>query len=213
MSKERIGLGVLGLGCVVLFGYSMQLRAQIADLQQAVQDADPVRVAAAADEAHSAGAMEARGPRTGPSAIQRAPEHPSDESRDGQANAPVEVYERGRPQRHERRQTDWAAMRSEMETQTIDTVEAFATQAAWSPEVTDEVLDLLLSGGDEIAAVWSGMHEGDTTHYRAGKETHAIRAAIGEEITALVGEEEYEALDEQLWESRREAWRRAHRAE
>ena len=41
MSKERIGLGVLGLGCVVLFGYSMQLRAQIAGVAFAEPAAAP----------------------------------------------------------------------------------------------------------------------------------------------------------------------------
>ena len=208
MTAERIALGVSLLACVALVGWNVRLQSQLADLSvQVAQESDaPVRTASTeADRdvrvARSEGTARDGGPPHRPRGAghQQWVETGADDRKPGEREKDHQPVER-----------DWDAIRAEMETITIDTIEAYATQNSWDAPLTEEILAIYLDSGEAVGEIWAQMHDGETTHYRARKEMHEIRAASGEELIELIGEESHEAMEEHLWEARRDIWRRAH---
>lgn len=208
MNAERIGLVVLGLACVGLIGWNMSLSGQLAELE--IQKTQAV---AAAGQA-GAGAVAAGAPDRGMKARSSGggwnrggpPGGPRGMEMDGAATAEAKP-DATRGERRERRERDWAAMRADMETRTIDTVEAYGATHGWEETTTDDVLNILLDTSDAIGEVWGQVGQGDLAHYQARKEMMVLRQESSDDIIALIGEPAYEALDEHLWEARSEAWR------
>lgn len=208
MNLERVGLGVAVLLCLGLAGWNVQLRRELDTLRARGPEvsAEPARPSEGRAETPRARTRQQLGSTPD---RQGAPEDTPD-----RPNAPVEVgASGGNAGRGEPTQQDWEAMRAQMETSTVDVVEAMAEQRGWTAETTEEVLGILLESGDAIGALWGQVHEGELTHYQARKQMGALRDAAGEEVVALIGEAAHEELEEHLWEARREMWQRGHQGE
>ncbi|MCO4747360.1 MAG: hypothetical protein KC912_21350 [Proteobacteria bacterium] len=211
MNIERVGLGLSGVLVVGLVAWNIQLNGQIAELQAATPQADGVELAAERSSEpmqHRKATRMRRHQDGGPPLMGK-------HGGDGADTLVVEGSDPSQPGHRagrERRRPDFAAMRTEMESQTIEMVEAFGTQSEWEPETTEQVLGILLETGEAVGQLWSEQHsEGsETTHYQARKEMHAIRADADAEIEALIGSEAADELGEQLFTARRETMRRMH---
>ena len=211
MNPERIGLVVLGVACVGLIGWNVTLSTELAQLRVAQTQAS----ASAEIERSMSVASDEPGPRFERMRERRgggwsqggawgAAEANAEDGEDAAAEG-TEGEPRG--ERRERRQRDWAAMRADMETRTIDTVEAYGATHGWESQTTEDVLTILLDTSDAIAEVWGQVGTGDLTQYQARKEMMNLRQGSSDDIIGIVGEPAYEALDEHLWEARHEAWR------
>lgn len=208
MNPERIALAISAVAILALGGWNLQLNGQIAELQQA---AAPVEVEVEATALTENRPVVTKGPHARHKAREGRREDMGTAHHGGEAE--TLVVEKAETERsHERRRPDFAAMRTEMETQTIEMVEAFGTQSDWEPEVTENVLGILLETGEAVGQIWSEQHseESETSHYQARKETHALRAEADEEIATLIGQEAADELGEQLFTARRESMRRNH---
>lgn len=206
MKPERIALGLSLAACLALVAWNVRLQMQIADLQTD----QPVVTEEVAQNTANTDVPQQMQQRRGPEGMQAG----GGWSRGGSAGR-GEVVEVGsnseaksETQQEPRRERDWEAFRVDMETATIDTVEAFGQQNQWSAELTEEVLALYLDSGERIGAIWSEMGDGESTHYQARKRMREVQDDVSELMDELVGTETHEELEEHLFESRRDVWRR-----
>lgn len=203
MTAERASLGIAIAACLVLLGWNVRLQSQLSDARDALAEKTdaPVNQEVASD---------GQAART-PGAARAQWREPAAGDRPAQSQAIVEEVAREPSEEEgatEPPEPDWDAVRSEMETATVDVIEAFGTQNGWDRALTDEVLAIYLDTGEAIGDVWTRMHEGETTHYQARKEMREIRDGTTDDLIALIGESAHEAVEEHLWEARREVWQR-----
>lgn len=209
ITLERAALGSITVLCVGLGFWNVSLQSQLAELRAtnaAAADLPPATAALDADPRRDRRADTPRRARRSGSEGARDWRPSSQRDGDGEAQAEGERPERG--DRPERTEAEWAEMRAQMETATIDVIEAYAQQHAWEADTSEEVLALFLDGSEAIGEVWGRMHAGETSHFQARREMNELRDATGRDVAALVGEPAYEELEEHLWEARRELWRR-----
>lgn len=214
MNPERMIIAAGAVAIVALAGWNVQLNGQIAELQAAAQ----VEPLASAAGAHGDDPTQMRHRRGRDRADRADREHTSERShtpRPGGSAENVVVEGHGSEEGdkpRERRRPDFGAMRAEMESQTVEIVEAFASQSSWEPGTTDQVVDILLQSGESVGEIWREAHQEDAgiSPYQARKETHAIRMEADDEIVALVGQDQADELGEQLWMARRDSFRRSH---
>ncbi len=202
MNVERGALGVLTIACLGLGFWNFQLHQQLSETQ-----------ASAAAQAEHLQATAAHGSNDHGEALHGHPA-PGDAAsasgrhRGGQGEAIIvgEAPANGTQKAEERPERDWAAMRADIESRTVETVETIAQSRNWDAQTTDEVLNILLESGDAMGAIWTEVHNDELSHYEARKEMHNMRNETEEVLVELIGEESYEELDEQLFENRRAAF-------
>ncbi|NCG20926.1 MAG: hypothetical protein GWP91_18105 [Rhodobacterales bacterium] len=202
MNIERVALGVLTLACLGLGFWNTQLHRELSEAHVVIEASDS-RVAAVTANGDS---TQDKRHRNSASPSEEA--YTSDGKQRGPREATVigEASANGQPKQEERPERDWAAIRSEMESKTVENVDSLSQKRGWDGETADEVLTILLESGDAMSAIWTDMHNEEITHYEARKEMHSMRNDMEEELVGLIGEEDYELLDEQLFESRRATW-------
>ncbi len=219
MTKERIGLGLCAVLAAGLLAWNLKLQADIRGLQ--VESTAPVVASTAAAHAgHDAPEAE-RSPENRRRPARRSERsEPTRDDAERSGNEVVVVGEdegegrEGRGERRRRGRMDWDQVRSEMETNTVDIVESFAATNEWEPKVTDDIITILLDSGDEVGQLWAAAHEEEgeeeRSRYQIHQEMEEIRDGAAEKITDLVGSDAYDAIAEELYEARRETFRRTH---
>ena len=211
MNLERVGVGLLAGLSAVLIGWNLKLQSDLNSFApELVSD------------------VEASSSMTG---VQEAPGTEKREviprQRAGRVDMPIQDRTAARSDKEEaavdeeakpsdgsrRRRMDWDAIRSEMESDTVEIVESFSATQKWDPKVADEVIAILLDTSDEISQLWTDARSDgsdDRSRYQIHKDMEDIRNVAAEEIGDLVGQETYDALAEELFEARHETFRRRH---
>lgn len=193
MNLERVGVGIVVLLCVGLVGWNLKLQRDLDALGDRLVEAERrgadaqafakgLRMARLAQRGQVGQAPTADngawGPAAaaGPSLVGRAPPPPP---------------------------PDWDALRAQMESTTVDVVEALGEQYGWRDELTDDVIEVLMRNGEAVAALWRRVRDGELSHAEARNQMGELRADTRERVAALIGTDARDELDERLLESRR----------
>ena len=70
-----------------------------------------------------------------------------------------------------------------------------------------EVLRLVQEGSEVHREIRDEVHAGELSSYQGRREMYETRDAVSADIIALIGEESYEALDQELFQVRHDMWR------
>jgi len=209
MNIDRLGLGFFAVLSALLLAWNLKL--------QFSEPAAGPRIVQESPEASSMTGVQERDASSRTAERTRAVEGYREAGRDlppasdADAFVPDEEQKEEDAERPRRRRMDWDAIRSEMESDTVEIVESFAATQKWEPAVADDVITILLDSSDEIAQLWTdarGENGDDRSRYQIHREMEDIRNAAADSISEMIGRESYDALAEELFEARHETFRR-----
>lgn len=81
----------------------------------------------------------------------------------------------------------------------LDAVEELADERGWPEATADDVMSVFLDTDDELTAVRDEIAAGDLSKEEGRDEMSAIRDGVGDELTDILGPEEYKIFQDRIW--------------
>jgi len=200
VQRSSIALSVL---CVLLLGLNgaqfianQSLRREVADLQTQREEARQLRALLEARQLESdgGGAVARAKPRAGAKAARQ----PGSRSAELDRSRPLEPTEVAQPT-GERMEAFRERMQEHMVNRMLDAVAETAYQRGWSPEMGADAAVIVEESWRSGTALREAVRDGELDATEAQDEMLVIRELAREELEALLGPAEHEALQKQMW--------------